>query len=179
LAAFQNVGKYVFSVDYISYLVLSRFGAFVSPTMLEPEFLQSLADPEVGVDQILELPPELAVQVIADLQRDREARLLVDRIKSGEPEDKEVSRQELLDKALKIVAETQARTQEQWQAEIERVEKDIADLRSQLAEAHAVSEQGSGRVQELATELGRTKEELEHFRHMSWWDRVRFVFRDS
>jgi hypothetical protein len=177
LLPFQNLGSFMATDDYISYLASQRLGALFPEEVLDIHFFKELEEAEVGLDDILKLDPEIAFRSLADLQQDREARTLLARVQSMPEEEKEPTKNEFRERLLTIISRRTEEESERVQEEVNRLQRGIEELSDELRGLESAKTKDVEQIELMKEKLDRTKAELEQYERMSFWERVKYAFR--
>lgn len=176
---FQNVGKFIATDEYISYLVSQQLGVVFSEEVLDIQFFKELEKSDIDVDSILKLDPEIALNSLIDLQKDREARTLLSNIQAVSGEEKDPIVKAFYERALSMISQYKEEEKQRDKKEIERLQKGIQSFADELRELESAKIQNQDRINLIRRKLKDTESELDSYKKMPFWQRVRFVFRGS
>lgn len=91
--------------DFMTYLAQSRLGALPEPDYVQLDFLETIRDAPLDVDRLMVLPVDHARRAIICLQKDREARSLLEESAQVVDEDRKAELQAQLDQRLEDAVE--------------------------------------------------------------------------
>lgn len=130
---FQGIVGTSFTGDYVAFLVANRFGLYLHHSVVQTDFFKTLVDDQIGVPELLQLPPEVALGVVRALQEDREARKLVEE-SGAQVDEAELERrhEQLRDLIAKYAAEIEAEARRRSDEEIKRLKDGMAELQASL-----------------------------------------------
>ncbi len=177
LLPFQNVGTFMATDEYISYLASQELGAIFSEPVLDIHFFKELEQAEVGLDDILKMDPEIAFRSLADLQQDRQAQVLLNQIRSASDEEKEPVKNKFREKVLAIISKHSEEEKERVEAELKRLRNGIQELSDELRNMELDRAKNVERIDFIKRKLDMTKAELDRYEHMSFWQKVKYIFR--
>jgi len=177
LVNFQNVGKYIVSDDYVTYLASQELGAYIQEETLDIHVFDSIAKAEVVYDKILSLEPEIASGVIQDLQQSREKNELLQQLHDI-PKDKS---NELVGKVISEIESLQIENVEKLKnranEEITRLENGIQNLKQELRKLDKERHKDNETIKTISDKLKSTEDELAILKNMSFWDKLRLLIR--
>jgi len=177
LLPFQNIGKFIATDEYISYLVSQQLGVIFPEQVLDIQFFRELEKSDIDIDGMLKLDPEITLCSLIDLQKDREARTLLSKIQSTPEEEKEPIVKAFYDRALSIISNYKEEEKQRDKREIERLQKGIQKLTDELHELESAKVSDQGQLKLVRQKLKETQNELNNYERMPFWQRVRFLFR--
>jgi hypothetical protein len=177
LLPFQNIGTFMASDEYISYLASQELGAIFPEQVLDIHFFEGLEQAEVDLDEILRLDPEIAFQSLIDLQQDREAQVLLKQIRSMPAEEKEAAKKEFRERSLAIISKCSEEEKNLVEAELTRLRNGIQELSEVLHNMESDRVKNAENIELIKQKLDMTKAELGQYEHMSFWQRVKYVLR--
>ena len=164
LLPFQSMGQFIFS-EYISYLVISRLGALVQSPILDFNILKIICNPEFSLDDFFELPLELQLKIVSGIQNDRSSlELLAQAAKTVEAEGKIKIADAFRSKELEILADEKARVKDKLK-------------QHELAQALSKAGEQDKAVIKITKKLKATEERLKHYESMSFWDKLKTLFK--
>lgn len=179
LLPFQNIGKFVATDEYISYLVSQQLGVAFSEKVLDIQFVRELEKSDIDIDGILKLDPEIALHSLIDLQEDREARTLLTEIEKAPEEEKDPIAKAFYERALSVISQYKEEEKRRDVQEIDRLQKGIQKLKDDLGELESAKTQDQARMKLVQAKLKDTQGELKRYKSMPFWQRVKFIFRGS
>lgn len=179
LAGFQNVRNFIPTDDYIAFLASQKLGAYIPEQKLNIHIIDALAKSEVLHEKVLTLDAELASAIISDLQKDREAKRLLEQIETATDEQKEGIEHTIIEKANES-------TIKQHSESITRVQQDTQALRTGLSmmteQFHRQQTKFDEELQSLKSLKGQLKRTLRatqkqksRLEEMSFWTRLRYL----
>jgi len=177
LLPFQNLGTFIATDEYISYLVSQELGVIFPEEVLEIQFFKELEKSEIDVEGILKMDPELALQSLVDLQKDRETRALIDEIQTAPEQEKEPIVKAFYERALSIISKYKQEEKQRDKKEIARMKKGIEKLAEELRELESARVKDYDQMNLLREKMKETQGELDDYRSMPFWQRVKFIFR--
>lgn len=177
LLPFQNVGRFIATDDYISYLASEQLGAIFPEEVLDIRFFNELERADVGLDDILKLDPEIAFSSLADLQQDRESKALLAQIPTVSGKEKESVQREFHERALAIISKRSEQEKERDEREMARLRYGIEDLSERLHKMESASSKDTEKLELVRRKLEATKRELKQYERMPFWQRVKYALR--
>lgn len=177
LLPFQNIGRYVATDEYISYLVSQQMGVIFPEKVLDVQFVRELEKSDIDLSTVLELDPEIALHSLVALQVDREARTLLTRIQTSSDEEKEPIVRAFYDRALSMISDYKEEERQRDKKEIERLQKGLQKHADELRKMESAVVTDQDRIELLRRKVSETQKELDNYRKMPFWQRVRFLFR--
>ena len=177
LLPFQNIGKFLATDEYISYLVSQQMGVVFPEKVLDVQFVRELEKADIDVNTILELDSEIALHSLVALQVDREARTLLARIQISSDEEKEPVVKAFYDKALSMISEYKEEERQKDEREIERLQKGLQKHADELYKLESARVKDQDRIKLLRRKMSGIQKDLDDYRKMPFWQRVRFLFR--
>ncbi len=153
---FQGIAGTSFSGDYVAFLLSNRFGVYLNPSIIETNFLKTLLDDEVGIPELIELPPEIVMGVLKKVQESREARRLIEEPinivdKSTEPEER---RRQFVTLVAKYAAEAEAEAKKKEDDQTKHLKDGIVQLKATLADAQLQSARDNDLINSLKDKIG-------------------------
>jgi len=177
LLPFQNVGRFIATDEYISWLVSQQLGAIFPVEVLDISFFKELEKTDIGLDDFLDLDPEIAVSSLTDLQKDREAKILLAQIPGSPEEEKESIKSDFRKRVLSIISKREQEDVEQDRREIARLQNGIGELSQRLCEMESAKTKDVEKMKLLEQKLEAVKTELKQYESMPFWQRVKYVLR--
>lgn len=177
LLPFQNIGKFIATDEYIAYLVSQQLGIVFPEEVLEIQFFKELEKSDIDIEGMLKLDPEIALQSLIDLQKDREARTLLGQIQTTPEEEKEPIVKAFYERALSIISKHKDEEEQRDKREITRLQKGIKNFADELCELESTRVKDRDRMKLVRQKLKETQGELDNYRRMPFWERVKFIFR--
>lgn len=177
LINFQNVGKFLASDEYLTYLASQKLGALIPEDTLDLHIFESITNSEVVCEKILSLQPEIASAVIRDLQKDRESAELLEQLKTT-PKEKQGELLESFEQKISNFEnnEIQAISQ-QYEDESNRLKKGIDELSEQLKALQSSREKDAELIRAISEKLKTTEEQLSNFQSMPFFKRLKRLIK--
>ena len=192
---FQGIAGTSFSSDYIAFLLNNRFGMYLNRVVIKTEFLQTLVNDQIGVPELLGLPPEVVLGVVRTMQEDRESNKIMQQSAEVGIDEAEMERRRkrLRDFVSKKAAEIEADHRKKLDMETKRLKDGITELQSILDQAMQKSEKDTlliktlqekithlgltviekeGALQDTESILEKTKQQLEFEKNVAWWTKL-------
>lgn len=177
LLPFQSVGKLMATDEYVSWLVSHKLGAIFPEEELDLTFFKDLEKADIGVDDFLNLDPELAFKSLSDLQQDREAKTLLSRIPDSLEGERESIKSEFREKVLGIISKRGEEDVEQDKKEIARLQSGIDELTMHLRQMGSSKAKDKESIELLRRKLETVKSELKQYESMPFWQRIKYILR--
>jgi len=177
LLPFQSVGKLMATDEYVSWLVSHKLGAIFPEEELDLSLLKDLEKADIGVDDFLDLDPELAFKSLSDLQQDREATALLSRIPDSLEGERESIKNEFRERVLGIISKRREEDVEQDKKEIDRLQIGINEFKMRLREMESSKTKDEKSIELLRRKLETVKSELKQYKSMPFWQRVKYILR--
>jgi hypothetical protein len=175
LLPFQNIGKFIATDEYVSYLVSQQLGVVFPGEVLDIQFFKELEKSDIDIEGILKLDPEIALNSLVDLQKDREARILLDQIQTVPEDEKEPAVKAFYERALSILSNYKEDEKQRDKREIGRLQKGIQQLTDELRDLESARVKDKDRLKSVRQNLKETQEKLTIYRKMPLWQRVKFL----
>lgn len=175
LVNFEEVGKFLATDDYIAYLASQKLGALIPEETIDIHIFEAVANSEVMCDMILELDPEIAVNVIRDVQKDKEVRRLLEDTKGARPEEKYNIENKIGAKTDSWARKHKDEEVEKTNIEMERLRRGIRGLSEELRLGEFDREKNEKRIREIDEAVESLKKKLHVYESMSLRDRIKYV----
>ncbi len=177
LLSFQSTGKFIATDDYINYLASQNLGAYISEDTFDMHIFDLLSNAEVVYDTMLNLEPELASAIIRDLQQDREANSLLEQIQKVDKEEQKNLEQELFKKIFDIQSITIKAINKKNKDEVERLQTGISEISQRLQILEHGKQTTNETISNISGNLNSAKGQLLALESMSFWGRIKFLFK--
>ena len=176
LINFQNVGKFIATDDYVAYLASQRLGAYIVGETLDIQVFEALANTEVLSEKILTLEPEIACGVIRDVQKDREARLLLGQMKTATAEEKLEIEDKLATKTTDLTTKHMMESVEAANREIARLKRGVTELSDELRGQESANKAIRQTIETLNRDLEAAQKQIHAFHTMPFFVRLKYLF---
>ncbi len=177
LVNFQSVGNFIATDDYISYLASQTLSLHIPEDKIDLHVFEILENSEIIYEKVLNMNPEIASTTIRDLQKSRESKDLLERIKNADKDTKTKLEQQLLSRVSSIESKAKTTIEHQVMTEVNRLKKGISDLSRQLQEMELASQKDNDKINTISQKLISTEEYLKSYESMTLLDKLKFIFK--